>query len=167
MIGVAVWGHQWRGQTVTCRCDNEASGSHSQVRQEQDGERDAPDAEPVLLYSEMECSAGMHAYPGLDNAAADALSRNNLPSFQSLVPGARKEPARITESLLKALVQGQPDWTMISWTTLFTGSFSLRAYKSVQKRYESFCGRAGLQQLPALEEGLCKFVAKLDLNIEL
>ena len=26
---------------------------------------------------------------------------------------------------------------------------------------ESFCGEAGLQQLPSLEEGLCKFVAKL------
>ena len=70
----------------------------------------------------MECSADMHAHPGLDNGAADALSRNNLPSFQSLVLGARKELTRISEPLLKALVQGQPDWTMVNWTTLFTGS---------------------------------------------
>ena len=33
-------------------------------RQEQDGESDAPNVEPVLLYSEMECSADMHAHPG-------------------------------------------------------------------------------------------------------
>ena len=38
---------------------------------------------------------------------------------------------------------------------------TLRVYKSSQRRYESFCGGAGLQQLPASEEGLCKFVAKL------
>ena len=52
--------------------------------------------------------------PGVDNGPADAFSRNHLPSFQSLVPGARNEPARISEPLLKALVQGQPDWTMVS-----------------------------------------------------
>ena len=60
--------------------------------------------------------------PGVDNGAADALSHNNLPSFQSLVLRARKELARISEPLLKALIQGQPDWTMVNWTTLFTGS---------------------------------------------
>ena len=69
----------------------------------------------------MEFSAGMHI-PGVVNGAVDALSCNNLPSFQSLVLGARKEPARISEPLLNALVKGQPDWTMVSRTTLFTGS---------------------------------------------
>ena len=36
-----------------------------------------------------------------------------------------------------------------------------RAYSSAQKRYKSFCAWSGIQRLPASEEGLCKFVAKL------
>ena len=59
---------------------------------------------------------------GVKNGAADALSRNDLPSFQRLVPGARREPTAIPEPLLRALVWEQPDWTAVSWTTLLTTS---------------------------------------------
>jgi len=65
--------------------------------------------------------AGTHIL-GVDNGAADALSQNNLSSFQGLAPGV-KEPVQIPGPLLKALVQGQSDWTTMSWTALFTGFF--------------------------------------------
>ena len=38
---------------------------------------------------------------------------------------------------------------------------TLRSYKSAQKRYGSFCAGVGMHPLPASEEGLCRFVAKL------
>jgi len=63
---------------------------------------------------------GLHSW--VDNGAADALSRNDLPSYQRLVLGVREDPVQILEQLLRALVHEQPDWTTMYWTTLFTAS---------------------------------------------
>ena len=40
-------------------------------------------------------------------------------------------------------------------------SSTQRAYRSAQKRYGDFCARDGRQAVPASEEGLCRFVARL------
>ena len=40
-------------------------------------------------------------------------------------------------------------------------SSTLRAYRSAQRRYGKFCAEDGLQAVPASEEGLCRFVARL------
>ena len=40
-------------------------------------------------------------------------------------------------------------------------SSTLRAYRSAQRRYGTFCAREGRQAVPASEEGLCRFVARL------
>ena len=122
VIGVAVWGHQWRGQTVTCRCDNAAvvaivKSGRSKMERVMHLMRSL-----FFLTARWNVVLACTHIPGVDNRAADALSRNNLPSFQNLVPGARSEPVLIPEPLLRALVQGQPDWTMVDWTALFTGS---------------------------------------------
>ena len=37
----------------------------------------------------------------------------------------------------------------------------LRAYRSAQRRYGTFCAEDGRQAVPASEEGLCRFVARL------
>ena len=57
--------------------------------------------------------------PGTDNCAADALSRNSLSSFQSLVPEAEADPTPIHEDLLQCLVHDTPDWTQVDWLALF------------------------------------------------
>ena len=57
--------------------------------------------------------------PGTDNCAADALSRNSLSSFQSLVPEAEADPTPIHEDLLQCLVHDTPDWTKVDWVALF------------------------------------------------
>ena len=57
--------------------------------------------------------------PGVPNGAADALSRNALPSFQRLVPGASEVPTVLPNDLLECLVWGTPDWTNVDWIALF------------------------------------------------
>ena len=60
--------------------------------------------------------------PGIQNSAVDALSRNALPSFQRMVPGASEVPTALPDVLLECLVQGTPDWTSVDWITLFSHS---------------------------------------------
>ena len=57
--------------------------------------------------------------PGVQNGAADALSRDSLSSFQTLVPSARAAPTMIPEGVLDCLVRERPDWTRVDWTALF------------------------------------------------
>ena len=57
--------------------------------------------------------------PGVDNSAADALSRDSLSSFQRLVPDTVADPTLIHEGLLQCLVCDTPDWTKVDWVALF------------------------------------------------
>ena len=57
--------------------------------------------------------------PGVQNGAADALPRDDLPSFQRLVPQADRTPTVLPDNLLQSLVLGTPDWTRVDWIALF------------------------------------------------
>ena len=116
VIGAAVRGCQWKGLTVTCQCDNVAvvaivNSGKSKMDRLMHLLRNL-----FFIIAKWNVVLECRHIPGVDNGAADALSRDNLPSFQRLV---RREPAMIPEPLL---VWEQPDWTAVSWTTLFTGS---------------------------------------------
>ena len=90
VIGVAVWGYQWRGQTVTCRCDNAAvvaivKSGRSKM------ERVMHLMRSLFFFTvRWNVVLACTCIPGVDDGAADALSRNNVPLF---IPGARKELA--------------------------------------------------------------------------
>ncbi len=60
--------------------------------------------------------------PGVDNGAADALSRDSLLLFQQLVLESAAEATHIPVGLLQCLVRDTPDWTKVDWVTLFRGS---------------------------------------------
>ena len=53
---------------------------------------------------------------GVENGAADALSRDNQPSFLTQDPTAHRQPTMIPRELVQVLVVNQPDWTSQSWT---------------------------------------------------
>ena len=57
--------------------------------------------------------------PGCHNQAADALSRDRLPLFHSLVSQAPLSQSPIHLTLVELLVSLCPDWTDNSWTTRF------------------------------------------------
>ena len=60
--------------------------------------------------------------PGTRNTAADAISRNNLPLFHSLVPQISQQV--IPQSVLDLLVIRRPGWGSRDWTELFAHSLS-------------------------------------------
>ena len=55
--------------------------------------------------------------PGKENVEADALSRNNIPLFSSLLPHATQ--VHIPSPLQELLITHRPDWGSIDWIRLF------------------------------------------------
>ena len=64
--------------------------------------------------------------PGVTNRAADALSRNALPSFFTQVPGADPYPQPIPSRLISALLCKDGDWLSPTWRKQFDSTI-LRA----------------------------------------
>ena len=58
--------------------------------------------------------------PGVQNVAADALSRDNLVLFSSLLPQATQ--VQIPAPLLDLLLIQRPDWGSVNWINLFRDS---------------------------------------------
>ena len=119
VLSIAIWGHMWRGGAVRCRCDNAAvvailrsgTSKNEQVMH--------------LMRSLFFLAAGQNIsivgehIPGVDNRAADALSRDNLQAFLSITQEAKPAASRLPE-VVEALVHQQPDWTSVNWTRLLT-----------------------------------------------
>ena len=122
VIGAAVWGSQWKGVSVLCRCDNAAvvaivNSGRSKVERAMHLMRSL-----FFFLARWNVALECQHIPGVENGAADALSRNDLPSFQRLRPEACRAPTELPDKLLQALVVEQPDWTVTSWTSLLTTS---------------------------------------------
>ena len=60
--------------------------------------------------------------PGSDNTAADAISRNNITLFHSLVPHISQ--VTIPQAVIDLLVTRRPDWGSDTWTHLFRTTLS-------------------------------------------
>ena len=83
VLAAAVWGRTWHRSRVCFRCDNAA------VVPEAIHQGSYPFASPLLLvfYAALfRFSYCPLHLPGISNVAADALSRNNMSLFLSLVP---------------------------------------------------------------------------------
>ena len=120
VLGVAMWGRQWRGRSVRCWCDNAAVVAVLRSGRCKD-ERVMHLMRSLFFFLATYNMAvvGDHI-PGVENKAADALSRNDAPSFLSQIPSARRTPAEVPEELLQLLVNNQPDWTSHHWTSALT-----------------------------------------------
>ena len=85
VLGVAMWGPRWKGRTVLYHCNNAAVVNLGRSRMDR--------AMHLMLclsflLARWEVSLICRHIPGVENGAADALSRDDLPSFQRLVPGS-------------------------------------------------------------------------------
>ena len=70
--------------------------------------------------------------PGMQNAAADAISRNNLPMFFSLLP--QMPQVIIPHAVTTLLVTTRPDWGSQNWTTAFRSSLMLASHNQLMQR---------------------------------
>ena len=118
VISAAIWGPQWARQGINFRCDNMAVVSLLKSKTSQD---------PLLMHM-IRCLVFYPAFygfqitsnhiPGVLNTAADALSRNNLSLFHSLVSqGPRAYPP---QAVMDLLINLRPDWGSQASLRLFT-----------------------------------------------
>lgn len=118
VMSVALWGYQWSGRAVQCLCDNAAvvavinSGTSKCERIMQ--------LMRSLFFFTASCNVFLTAkhIPGVENRAADALSRDDLPSFFVQEPKGQKVATPIPQELIEALVERPQDWTSQNWTRL-------------------------------------------------
>ena len=119
LFAIAIWGSQWAGSLVECHCDNMAVVAVINSGRCKD---------PTLMHL-LRCLFFMAAHfsitvkafhiPGVENIAADAISRNDLSRFMQATPEATPDPYPIPEKLVQMLVRLQPDWTSSLWAQLF------------------------------------------------
>ena len=118
VISAAIWGNQWWGSTVRCKCDNAAVVAI--VKSGTSKEAMVMELVRNLFFILAQFNMWLHIehIPRVQNGAADALSRNNCASFHFQVPGCNRQPSAIPDELLQLLVHQAPDWTSDSWTAL-------------------------------------------------
>ena len=122
VVAATIWGSRWSRQRICFRCDNMAVVELLKSRTSQD----------QLLMHFLRCLSFYAAYfrfqfctthvPGVQNSAADALSRNNMLLFHSIVPQGQQ--FLIPSAILDLLVHNRPGWGSQAWTSLFRRSLT-------------------------------------------
>lgn len=117
-----LWGRRWTGQHVCFHSDNMAVVAILNSRTAKT---------PILMHL-LRCFSFYAAYfrfhfsathvPGALNTAADAISRNLLSLFSSLVPQAPQ--FTLPPALDQLLIATRPDWGSPDWTQLFAHSLN-------------------------------------------
>ena len=122
VIAASIWGHTWRRKRILFKSDNMAVVSILKTRTSRDN----------LLMHMLRCLsfyATFYAFdfesahiPGTQNTAADAISRNNISLFLSIIPQAQH--VTIPQHTIDLLVTKRPDWGSAAWTILFRASLT-------------------------------------------
>lgn len=125
VVAAAIWGRPFRGKTLLVRSDNAAAVAAI-------NNQSSPIKEMAHL---LRCLAFIAAryqiritashVPGEYNVLADALSRNRLTTFYSLLPQAAKTPSSVPDSLIQLLIPQTPYWTSQHWTVPWNAIFQL------------------------------------------
>ena len=119
ILACDTWGKTWKDRRIHCYCDNQVVVACMRSRTSKD------DGLMHLLrcLTFVEAQHQCHLHPVyIDTRAnhlADDLSRNNAASFLSKVPGASREPSRVSRNLLNLLLDPQADWTSPTWRHQF------------------------------------------------
>ena len=131
VIAAALWGTEWRGCHVLFHVDNMAVVATVQRL----------DARDHLLGQWLRCLHFFSAHfgftftaahiPGIQNVAADALSRGNLMLFCSIFPQVPE--ALVPPPLWEAIVQRMPDWSCPHWMREFRGCWNLGSHPPQQR----------------------------------
>ena len=120
VLAAACWGHIWSGHHIQFNVDNIAV-----VKVVNRLNADSPHLCQLLhclqFYSALyKFTFSAKHIPGVNNTAADALSRGNIPLFRSLFPQVPQY--LIPPALLNLMLAQMPDWSSASWTIQFKAS---------------------------------------------
>ena len=142
VIAAAIWGAHWKGLKVMFKSDNTAA-----VTAIMSGSAKDPTLRHLLrcfffISAEWDFSFLASHIPGRLNNAADALSRNHVGKFFSIVSHAETLPSHIPVSLQGLLLDQDVCWTSAHWRTQFR-AFMAEACQPTQSGHMSQ-GSAGL-----------------------
>ena len=122
VIAAAVWGTNWRRGCICFRSDNQAVVDIINSRTSKD-DLNMHLVRCLVLYAVIYGFNFMAEHiPGVQNTAADAISRNNLTLFHSLIPQVRC--SIIPQPVIYLLVTKKPDWGSKEWTQAFKASLT-------------------------------------------
>lgn len=115
IITAALWGKEWQGKVINCRCDNQAVVAVLQSRS-------SKEVEIMHLLQCLFFEAGssfqiQSSYiVGVENTLTDNISWNNM-SFilQVLEPQAEASHASPPQLHIDLLINVKPDWTSPAW----------------------------------------------------
>ena len=123
VVAATLWGPQWAGTHVQCLCDNTAV-----VCAVNKGAAKDPTLSHLLrilafVAAILDIRFTARHLPGVQNASADALSRNRLQLFLSLNPQASPIPAILPPELRELVFNRNLRWTSPSWMALLSASW--------------------------------------------
>ena len=134
VLAAALWGARWKGCHVLFHVDNMAVVASVQRLNARD----------QLLGQFLHCLHFLAAcfgftftathILGVQNAAADALSRGDLSLFCSLFPQVPE--ALIPQCLLNAIIPQRPDWSCPHWMRQFRGCWNLESHPPQRQHIE-------------------------------
>ena len=119
-----MWGKEWKGESVLARCDNTAV-----VAIVNSGTSRNPQAMHLrrclaFLAARMDFNIRAAHIRGVDNVAADALSRDNAQLFRSCYPQADPQETAVSPEVLDAVLLQDPDWMAKDWTELWRSTLA-------------------------------------------
>ena len=115
VVAVAIWGPHWPSCHIHVRSDNMAVVAILKTRSSRD------DCVMHLLRclhffcAKYGVRISATHIAGVENVAADALSRNNLQLFFLSCPKAQPQPTLVPQALWEVIVEEQPDWLSPDW----------------------------------------------------
>ena len=115
VASLAVWGNRWVGGTVQVFCDNMAVVQCLRTGSARDPRLNHLFRVLALLLARFEVSLRAEHIAGLQNGAADTLSRNNAPLFFSLFPQAPRCPTVVPDWVSAVLLDLEGSWTSKVW----------------------------------------------------
>ena len=113
-VAIAIWDQQWVGSSVLCHCDNE--GVVTAVKGGYCKDPTLAHMSRCLFFLEAKFNMLLLAKHvlGVENGAADSISRNNMPLFFNLLPQAHREPDQVPKGLVHHLMINSP-WISRDW----------------------------------------------------
>ncbi len=122
LFAAACWGYKWASARVLFKCDNAAVVAVINRGSCKDAEL-MHVMRCLSFYAAHYCFS-FHAVhiAGVDNTAADALSRGNLATFFSHCPQASPQPTALSPAVVEMALYSKPDWISQEWRTLFTST---------------------------------------------
>ena len=120
LFALVVWGRRWARCRIECYCDNMAVVAVINAGRAKD--KTLMHLLRCMFFVAAHLDIQIHAnhVPGVENVAADALSRNCMSTFLQEVPAADPQPTAIPQALVDMTVMEQPDWTSPRWAQLFS-----------------------------------------------